>query len=168
MLITLKEVVVETQTKGKNRWQTATVAYEFNGEHRTQKMMSFSNPDVFKTIQEFQPDDKLDVTVTKNDQGYNQWAKVEKVSEAPAKAATAATGGTYKGSTYETPEERKIKQLYIIRQSSISNAISFLGQDVPVELILETAQKFVDFVYDNPFSERPSPTLEEMDSDVPY
>ncbi len=56
--------------------------------------------------------------------------KVVAVSDEPvpraAPGAPGAASGRTTTSTYETPEERKIKQLYIIRQSSISNAIDVL------------------------------------------
>ena len=54
-------------------------------------------------------------------------------------------------STYETPEERAKKQVYIVKQSSINAAIQLLSvgakQPPSTELVLTEAQKFVDFVF---------------------
>lgn len=150
MQVQIKEVVVDNFSKGRNKWQVANVSYTYNGEARTQKLISFSNPDSFAKVQTLNPGDVVEVTVTKNDQGFNQWAKVEKVdgAAAPAKAATA---GKVLGSTYETPEERKIKQLHIARQSSISNAIAILSPGAKTKLdvdeVLDVAEQLVDFIY---------------------
>ena len=57
-------------------------------------------------------------------------------------------------STYETPEERAKKQVYIVRQRSISNAIAFtnnnltaLPEGVTVEELLDVARKFENYVF---------------------
>lgn len=51
-------------------------------------------------------------------------------------------------STYETPEERAKKQVYIVRQSSIATAASFLkGEDTQPERILELAKQFEAYVF---------------------
>ena len=51
-------------------------------------------------------------------------------------------------STYETSEERAKKQIYIVRQSSISSAIA-LYPKAKNEQILETAKLFEDYVFGN-------------------
>lgn len=152
MQVTIKEVVVESFTKGRNKWQVANVSYTFNGEARSQKLISFSNPDSFAKVQTLNPGDLVEVTVTKNDQGFNQWAKVEKVGADAAKpTAVAAQGGRVLGSTYETPEERKVKQLHIARQNSIGNAIAILSPGakgpLKVDEILTIADDLVDYIY---------------------
>jgi hypothetical protein len=173
MQVQFKSVTVETVSKGANKFQKATVNYTYNGQTRQQSIMSFANPTVFKLIQSLEPNDMLEVEVTKNDQGYNQWAKVTKLEAETVVAAPAAPGTTTpvthkSSSTYETAEERKIKQLYIIRQSSISNAIDYLTlahEPATVEHVLGVAQQFVDFVYGNNETLATSNTVNE---DVPY
>ena len=132
------------------------VSYQFNGQARTQKILSFANPDTYKALQEFNAGDQAEVTVTKNAAGYNQWAKIEKVSnESTDKQAGAVspTGGRVLGSQYETREERQTRQLHIVRQSSISNAIAMLtpGAKAPLDVstVVKVAQDLVDFVYQN-------------------
>lgn len=81
----------------------------------------------------------FNITVVKNDKGYNDWTAV---SEAPPGALGVGTlevpSGNYSvssqktsptavKSTYETPEERAKKQIYIIKQSSLTNAINTLS-----------------------------------------
>lgn len=151
--IKIQEVNIEEIRNGRNKYDKATVVYSFNGENRTQKLMSFSNPAVFAKVKAFKSGDEVVVTVTKDDKGYNQWASVE-----PAGADIKTDGGPVKGTTstrssYETPEERAQRQLMIVRQSSISSAIAMLtpgvkeGETIGVTDVLEVAQEFVDFVY---------------------
>lgn len=127
------------------------MSYTYNGEARTQKLLSFSNPDSFAKVQTLNPGDTVEVTITKNDQGYNQWAKVEKLEGGAKSPAVAATGGRVTGSNYETPEERKIKQLHIARQNSVGNAVAMLtpGAKAPLELdkVLELADSLVEYIY---------------------
>lgn len=151
MQVQIKEVVVESFTKGRNKWQVANVSYTFNGEARSQKLISFSNPDSFAKVQTLNPGDLVEVTVTKNDQGFNQWAKVEKVDSSTVKTAPIPTAGRVTGSNYETPEERKVKQLHIARQNSIGNAIAILSPGakgpLKVDEILTIADDLVDYIY---------------------
>jgi hypothetical protein len=152
--IVIKEVNVESVVKGKSRYQVANVSYTYNGDAKTQKIMSFSNPDVFKKVQEFVGKEVSVETVESN--GYKNWSKLELVADAPNSGAapgrSVAPGQVISKSTYETPEERKVKQLYIIRQSSITNAINRAAQHPDPNSIdvLALAQMYVDFVYGPP------------------
>lgn len=100
--------------------------------------------------------------------GYNQWTAATKsdgsapnvgtINSAsptyapnPAGARPGMTTTASPKSTYETPEERAKKQIYIVRQSSISNAVDLLsvGQKSPpdVKAVLEAAKQFEDYVF---------------------
>ena len=162
MLVKILNVDVENVVKGKSRYSVATVAYMAGGEARTQKIMSFANPDVFKKVQEL-VGQETNVTVTKNDAGYNQWAAI---GEAPASAPVAAPTGTpaarVTGSNYETPAERAVKQVYIVKQSAINASIALAGHNKEKsspEDIVKTAQFFVDYVFDKDTS------MESLQSD---
>lgn len=57
-------------------------------------------------------------------------------------------------STYETPEERAKKQIYIVRQSSIGHAIELAKHNSPkgnssFTEVLELAKLFENYVFDN-------------------
>lgn len=69
----------------------------------------------------------------------------------------ASTGGTAKPvaspkSTYETPEERAQKQLYIIRQSSLSSAIALVAalgdKKATPQSVIAQAKLFEGYVFD--------------------
>jgi len=167
MKVKILDVNIEHVVKGKSRYSKAAVTYTYNGEARTQNIVSFTNPDVFKTVQE-KVGQEVEVTITKNDAGYNQWASIDGVGErqeklpgtAPATAAAPATRVT--GSNYETPAERAQKQVYIVKQSSISAAIALASSNkekaTPEEIIAH-AQKFVDYVFDKG-------SVESLESDI--
>ena len=96
--------------------------------------------------------------------GSNFWS-VKSISPStgeqavPEKSASASKGNdasSYKAtpntspkSTYETPEERAKKQVYIVRQSSINQAIEYFKDNTPVTIkeILATAKVFEDHVF---------------------
>lgn len=153
MRVIFQECNVETITKGRNKYQIASVTYTVNGANRTQKLLSFANPESFAAVQKFAPGSALEVTITKNDAGYDQWAKVVAADDSAPTSTPTLTGGKVTGSNYETREERQMRQLHIVRQSSLSNAIALLSPGakgaLDVDKVLEVAQELVDFVYDD-------------------
>jgi hypothetical protein len=169
MNITFQEVNIEDVQKGKSRYQIANVTYTTSGgQNRQQKLLSFANPESFKAVQGFKQGDVLEVTITKNAGGYDQWAKVEKATAA-ASAGTPATN-VKPVSNYETREERQERQLHIVRQSSLSNAVNMLTPGakaaLKVEDVIAVAEQLVDFVYDNSLEDLDTPNGEI--SDIPY
>lgn len=159
-IITIQEVNKEFKTKGKGKWSELQVTYTDNGKNFQKKIISFQNPAVFEALQDAKQGDNYDVTVTKDGEYYN-WSSAKKVDKdvAANTAPAAPSSGRVLGSNYETAEERalrrefeKIKQLYIVRQSSISNALDYLKATNPdgtfgLADTIDIAQQFVDFVY---------------------
>lgn len=159
MLITIKEITTENIVKGKSRYSVATVAYDFQGNGRTQKVMSFANPAVFEALQGMNSGDVIDVTVTKNDAGFNQWAAIKRgdgaqqaSSGTAAPSAASPGGGKAPVSNYETREERAQRQVYIIRQSSLERALDYCkaaatdGSNFTITDVLDVADQLVDYV----------------------
>lgn len=163
--IVVQEVTVEDVVKGRSKYSIANVVYTFNGQNKTQKLMSFANPQVFKDIQGLIGKTVL-VETSKNAAGYDQWAKVVDADNPEAGGTPGAAGNsrpaasnTATKSTYETPEERAKRQVLIVRQSSLSSAIETLtaGAKTPPQAkdVLELAQIYVDFVFENDFKAAP-------------
>ncbi len=155
MQIKIVSVEVEHIKKGKG-YSVATVIYQYNGQARTQKVMSFTNPQVFATVKDLSPGEIVEVEITKNDQGYNQFASVNRSGDAPAASASsgvAVPAAQSKGASNAAYEEKEAaRQLMIVRQSSLERAIQYHElnkQSAAVEDITFTAQLFVDFVYGN-------------------
>jgi hypothetical protein len=138
--------------------------------------MSFSNPSVFNHIKNLGKGDAVNVTTTKDDQGYWQWTAIG--GDAPAQESTnkpAAAGvNRTTGSNYETKEERAARQVYIVRQSSISAAIGALtigAKSVPTsDSILALAKEFEAYVFskDEPKTAANIPDLTDLEDDIPY
>lgn len=152
MIIEIIDVSQPTATKtAKGQYQTIEVSYRNEqGQVQGKKLMSFSNPAVFKAVQTFAKGDRLDVETTKDEQGYWQWKSINKEGEAPARTEapkSSTGGGKVIGSNYETSEERAKRQVYIVRQSSISSAIELLGQGKSVEEVINTAKEFEKYVF---------------------
>jgi hypothetical protein len=152
---------VETKPTTKGSYQQLEVAYKnltFNGKVESKKLMSFgANAEAFKALVTAPVTSVWDVEVLKNDKGYNDWIKVTKGSptattaETPSTKVTAAPA-TQKGG-WETPEERAKKQIYIVRQSSVSaavNALSVGSKTQPkVEEVIAYARELEKFVFES-------------------
>ncbi len=153
----VQEVNIEDVKKpGGKGYQKAAVVHTYNGRNQTQNIMSFANPQVFSIVKNLKAGDVIDVDITKNDAGYNQWAKVSRAEDGdvvtePTKTAT--TGGKVTGSNYETREERAARQVLIVRQSCLAQAVASYGpvvEGTPVDRILERAQQFTFWVFQTP------------------
>lgn len=168
--VKIQEVNVEFVKNGKNGYEVANVNYLYNGDAKTTKIMSFSNPQVFKDVQKL-VGKTVEVQTTQNGK-YTNWAKLEPVvasDDAPA-GKSDVVKSVQARSTYETPEERSKRQLMIVRQSSISNAIAYYkdivdggNEPATVDTVLNLAQQFVDFVYGND----DGLPIEKLDNDIP-
>jgi hypothetical protein len=156
MRITILNVTHEHVPNAKGGYGKLDVAYKNDGKTEGKKIMSFSNEAVFNTVREAKAGDMFDVVTEKDKNNYWQWASVTPVHGAAAAqeatVATKTTSGatTTPRSTYETPEERAKKQVYIVRQSSIANAIAY-SQGVKAlktaEDVLKVAAQFEAFVF---------------------
>lgn len=171
--VTIQDVVFSTAGTGPRKYKKAEVTYTWQGNNRRQTVMSFSNPDVFKTLEGLKLPVNVEVELTKvagkDGTEYTNWAKVTQVGGGESAPTASKPAGKVVGSNYETAEERAKRQLMIVRQSSISNAIEFIkldpatASDADVEAVLGIAQQFVDFVYGN--GEEVVP-LDRMPSDL--
>lgn len=148
MQITILSVTVE-QVPGK-KYKKAEVAYrDDTGKVQGKKLMSFVNENVFNVLASSQSGEVFDITSEKDDKGYWQWTAINKADATTPSASGGAKALPSPKSTYETPEERARKQVYIVRQSSLANAIAYYtGADVDVTQIISTAKQFEQYVFD--------------------
>lgn len=183
MQISILNVTISTKpTKTGKSYQEADIAYKnlsFGGKVEGKKLLSFgAQAETFKTLANAQTGQAFEVDVVKNDKGYNDWVKATEAvpGSTNTQQAAAATGAATRlgatqapRSTYETPEERAQKQVYIIRQSSISSAIDLLGTNskaaLKVEDVLEVAKRFEDYVFGKA---SPGPSGFDDFEDVPF
>lgn len=164
MNITILSVQSTTQTsKAGKPYQQLEVAFKNNtfGKIESKKLMPFgANKAAFDALANAAVGSVFEVTVVKNDAGYNDWTacvqaapgSINNAAVTPAKP-TAGNQVQVK-STYETPEERAKKQVYIIRQSSLSSAISMLtpGAKSPIKLseVTDVADELFAWVMQDP------------------
>jgi hypothetical protein len=170
MLINIVDVGSPNTHAAKNgrSYQSIEVTYKNEqGQVANKKLMSFSNPSVFNYIKELTKGAQVNVTTTKDANGYWQWTGIGGDGSVATPESKPATGGRVTGSNYETKEERAARQVYIIRQSSLSTAVDLLGQGSKVADVIATAKEFEAYV----FAKESNPTKEinfdDLEDDIP-
>jgi len=155
--------------KGKAKWQELTMTYVSGGKTSAKKFLSFDP--IFNKVKEFEADEQYDVNLVKGDDGYWKWTEVTKVDSAAGAAQgvgeAARAAPMVRASTYETPEERAKKQVYIVRQSSISNAIEYLNhnqKNYAIVDVVNTAKEIEAYVFGMKFG---TDALIDMADDIP-
>lgn len=161
-------------TKNGKSYQTIEVAYKKDGKIEGKKIMSFTNPLVFKAVQGLTPGETVFITTEKNDKGYWQWEGITKEGSAGTQSAssTMASGGSQatqkaSGGTWETKEERAARQVMIVRQSSLTNAIATLSVGAKALKpgdVIEVAQQYESYVLSQ---EAPKAGTAVLDDDFP-
>lgn len=170
-------------TKTGKPYEVVELAFKnlsFKGAVEGKKIMPFgvtaATHNVFKTAQ---PGQIYEVTVVKGDSGYNDWTSAT-LSDGTAPAPSQASGGPSNAGRasaapasnsrgFETPEERAAKQIYIVRQSSISSAIALLvpgaKTSLKVEEVLSAAKQLENYVLD--VKEPAADGFSDMLDDIP-
>ena len=168
-VIDVGQLNTHTAKNGRS-YQSMEITYKGeNGNVASKKLMSFANPEVFKTAQTWAKNDTVNVNAQKDDNGYWQWVSILGEGEsAPlqGKATVTPTKNTTRvtGSNYETKEERASRQVMIVRQSSISSAVNVLtaeGKSPTASEVLDLAKTFENYVMDNKTS------VADMKDDIP-
>lgn len=121
--IKFQQFIVERVSKGKSNYEKGVVTFN---EGKSYTIVSFANPDVFATLKKANSGEEYMVE-TVQDGAYTKWSKITLVGEnMPNTGTKAAAPSAPIRSTYETPEERAKKQVYIVRQSSLAQAVATL------------------------------------------
>ena len=144
---------ISANVEDKGRYKQAEIAYKDVAKNQvtSKKIMSFNNPNVYKTLVDAKNGELYTVEMQKNDKGYWDWTAVT-LGTAGKDAEATSTSKTFTApkSTYETPEERAKKQVYTVSQSSLSTAVELLKTDKKapsVAEVLAVAQQFSDYVF---------------------
>lgn len=165
---------VETKKGPKSTYSLIDLTFKVDGKARNRKIMSFSNKEVFATVKAASPGEVYDVTTEKNGE-YWDWTAMERVTaETAARPAATNSAGAASASarsgTWETPEERAKKQVYIVRQSSVGYAIEYLkataSDGFTQENVVDCAKYFEAYVFDtNLDADLP---VQEVEDDIPF
>lgn len=182
MNITIVSVVVENITQGSKAYRKIAVAYrDHTGTLREKKLTDFSvKQGGVDLLINAATGDQLEITIVKNGD-YSNWESIKLVAGSGASGQTQApqTFLHHKGecpapakaglSSYPTKEERNATQLMIVRQSSISSAVSLMKTEkiVPsIQQVLEVARAFEDYVMSTGMPVAKA-SFEDFESDVP-
>jgi hypothetical protein len=164
ILIKIVNVDVENVDKGNGKsYQLAEVLYDYNGQKRTQKILSFANPAIFKTAKDAQKGEQYEVEIGKNSAGYNQFNSMvlsdgtpspKPITSSSSSPASGGNTGFTANRSFETAEERAVRQRLIVRQSSLTNAIETLSPGAKAALdpaaVIKQAQDYYDWVFAKP------------------
>lgn len=168
-VIEVIQTKVETKpSKTGKTFQQCELTYKRldTGKMEAKKLMSFTTPAIFSAASAAAAGSQWEV-VSEKEGEYWQWKSFTAIAPGATPSSKPVVAGTIK-STYETPEERAKKQVYIIKQSSLAQAIALLsvGAKVPpsTELVLQEAQKFTAWVMD---TAPPKVDLFDEDNDIP-
>lgn len=178
MLIKVSHVDVSKAGNGRNQYEIAEVTFSAFGKVKTFKVFSFLNPQVFKTISSAKAGDEFNVTVGRNDKGYDTWNAIEAATAADKTEAVSTNNQsqpTRFAGDRESKDEREARQRYIIRQSSLSNAVAILtvgAKSSPkLDDVKALAENLVKFVYDIPTETQATDLFHQpndIDQDIPY
>lgn len=171
------EVIESNEVKNKKnarggQFNAAEIAYKKDGKVEAKSFPDWANKEVYPSLLALKKGD-IRVVTTEKVNGYWQWLSLgdpgtdgvstqtgetsnttsqEHGGNTQAAQSSARPVGRVIGNTYETPEEREIKQRAIIAQTSITSAISLFKQgaaDVPS--VLEAADNFYNWALDKAF-----------------
>lgn len=167
--IEILAVTAVTKPTAKGSYVQLDVAYKRDGKTEGKKIMSFTSKDVYNALKDATNGQVYTITSEKNEKsGYWDWVGASAGNASTSAPKAVAAGNAAPKSTYETAEERAKKQVYIVRQSSISAAVELLKtekkQPTPEEVV-EVARFFESYVFD---SQKSSPVdITELEDDIP-
>lgn len=155
MIITVLNV---SQPEKVKTYFTIEVNYKNEkGQTQGKKLMSFSAPDVYNTLKDAQSGEQYDITLKQEGQYWN-WVGANKVAGG-AKPSQAPVAGASRGS-YETAEEREKRQRLIVRQSSLTAALTTLSvgaKTVDKKAVKDLAEEYTAWVFEQ------TPSLKDDD-----
>ena len=164
--------LVKATTKTNKPYEFVDLMYKnksFQDKVEGKKVMPFGNKEVFDVLKNSEKGDVFFIGRTKNTDGFWDWDKisaesnsykqVEEVSHPISKSPISKAVSS--SSNWETAEDRAKKQVYIIRQSSLTNAVNTLVGNVNPDDVKVTAQTYINFVLG---IDDPSVT----ENDIPY
>lgn len=149
-------VIRSTPSVAPKGYEIVELAYKTDdGKTKGMKIMGFGEQKALIPVAKAaQPGDVLEAGFAQNDKGFWQFtslANTGRKADAPStSAAPVANSGASRGN-WETPDERAARQLMIVRQNALTNAIAYRaamepkGLTVDVATIVATAQAFEEY-----------------------
>ena len=154
--------IVKVTVESKGKYRVAVVDHKTaDGKVDSKKIMSFTFKDVFDTLSNAKQGDVFDIDSKKiknEKDGKEYWTWVAANSLGKAGTSTGNQTNSSKvvsavRSSYETPEERAARQVYIVRQSSLSNAVAYFeakgDTKFDPDAVIDVAKRFETYVFSN-------------------
>lgn len=137
----------KTEVTNKGKYNEALVKYSQDGQDKEKKVMSFAQKETYNTLVAASPGEVYEVKTVKDGKFWN-WESATLCSPSGAVAPSGGDKPASKGN-WETAEERAMRQVWIIRQSSIASACNLYSQTTgaSVEAVLEAAKRFEAYVH---------------------
>lgn len=144
----MKIVLLGTpEVENKGKYNQLLVKYQSDGKDSERKIMSFTFKEVYETLKTAQAGDAFDVKLEKDGKYWN-WVEVKPLGR---EAVEASSSSKKPVGTWETAEERAFKQICIVRQSSLSNAIAYLShmedKSSTPDDVIDLAKQFEAFIF---------------------
>lgn len=166
MIITGKIVSIDlnatiTKAQGGTYKGAEIVFKDANGKVQTKNIhengLKYA-PAVKNGLESLEPGDNFTVEMEKKDDFWT-WISIKKGIEQEEKQnTTLQQSTTTKSTSWETAEERAARQKFIVRQSSLTNAVAFLvlqgRTHATEEDVLETATTFYNWVFEKEVEEK--------------
>jgi hypothetical protein len=173
------DAVTKPTAKGSYIQLDVTFKRLDTGKVEGKKIMSFTNKDVYEKMAKATKGTQLAVTTEKNEKsGYWDWTAVNPLGQSESSTTSNPQSGTKQGfsspkSNYETPEERAARQVLIVRQSSLAQAVDSLKSDKKLpdkDEVLDLAEAYAAWVFQsNTQLDKPEVNFADMDDDtIPY
>ena len=180
-----------TVPTAKGSYNCLEVAYKKDGAIEGKKLMDFAAKEAYKSLERAQNGSIYTITSEKEPgrDGKEYWVWKGAVAGGSSPSAAIPSNGTShgnsiatpvksSGSTYATAEERAKTQVYIVRQSGLSNALKYYeligNKKVTPNDIKALAQELTNFVMDTEPAAVPADRIHEgtgfddLKDDVPY
>lgn len=140
-------------TKTGKSYQNVEVAFKNleTGKVESKNVTSYST--VFKSVSEATSGQVYDIEQEKNSGGFWEWTSFKRGAGPTPAAPSVIEAVKQVKSQYETPEERAKKQAYIVKQSSLAQAVALLSVGAKTQPktqdVLKLAQELTDWVFDD-------------------
>lgn len=149
--------IIKTEAIEKPKYKAYKVTYKNleTGKPLSTNVVNFGDTlDVYNKLATVKVGDVFDVTVVKNGDFYN-WVKMEPAAapaeeapEQPSAAAAGRRGATSTAREWEDASERALRQILIVRQSSVSTAVAaVVGGAIDGKELFPFAEKVEAWVF---------------------
>jgi hypothetical protein len=181
------EILTVTKSVGTSKtgkpYNIFEVAFKQDGQIKGKKLFEFKAKEVCKKLAGASTGDKFTIVQEKEGE-YWEWKEIHSSGAAdagassvsPTYASTPSVPKPASGGNWETKEERAYKQVLIVKQSSLSQAVSSLKTDKAAadpDAVIALAQKYTDWVLEQPKIKQEAAAavksdLSDMEDDVPF